>query len=122
MFLDCRSDRALNSMDEYTSDYPSDLISRLYLVGNGDSVSALYDDIYLSKSGYNATTPIAAGYAGPPPACVLQKSGNQWQIVFEGKLLQSTSLNGGWTEVTGATSPYPVSATGPGKYYRAACN
>ena len=109
-------------MDEYTTDYPSDIISRLYLVGNGDTQGALFDDVYISKTGYNSTTPIELGYAGPPPALQMQWSGTQWQIVYQGKLLEASSITGAWTEVDGATSPYPVPTTGPGKFYRAVCN
>ena len=35
-----------------------------------------------------------------------------------GALLQSTSLTGPWTPVSGASSPYNLTPTGPGKFYR----
>lgn len=119
LFVGVASDRKLNSIDEFTTDYPTDLISRLYLVGNGETDGAWYDDMYLSTDGFNATTPIGVGYAGPAPTLQFIKSGMQWQAVFQGKLLQSDSLNGPWTEVNGAASPYPVPATGEKKFYRA---
>ncbi|MCC6822823.1 MAG: hypothetical protein IT579_18995 [Verrucomicrobia subdivision 3 bacterium] len=122
LFVDCPSDRKLNSMDEFTTDYPSDTISRLYLVGNSDTEGALYDDIYLSKNGILATTPIGAGYAGAPPTLEIKRSGNQWEILFQGKLLEAASVNGPWTDVAGATSPYPVTTTGGPKFYRAVSN
>ena len=119
LFIDCASDRKLNTMDEYTTDYPSDLIGRLYLVGNSDLYGVWYDDIYLSKEGYNATVPIAFGYAGSPPTLQIVKSGSQWQVIFQGKLQETASVTGTWEDVSGATSPYPVSATGEKKFYRA---
>lgn len=122
LFLDCASDRKLNSVDEFTTDYPTDNISRLYLVGNSDTEGAWYDDIYLSAAGYNSTIPIGAGYAGPAPTLQLQKSGNQWQILFQGKLLEAPTVNGPWTDVAGATSPYPVNTTGDKRFYRAVYN
>jgi hypothetical protein len=122
LFVDCRSDRRLNSIDEYTSDYPSDLISRLYLVGNGDAAGALFDDIYLSNNGYNATTPIGPGYAGAPPALQLQRSGSQWQVSYQGTLQEAPTVTGTYTNVTGAASPYPMPISGGTKFYRAVCN
>lgn len=122
LFLDCTSDRKLNAMDEYTTDYPSDLISRLYLVGNSETQGALFDDIYLSKDGHNATVPIAFGYTGAPPTLQIIKAGSHWQIVFEGKLQEASSVTGTWSDVSGATSPYPVTTTGDKKFYRAVCN
>jgi hypothetical protein len=81
----------------------------------------LFDDFYLSTTGYNATIPRASGYAGPAPTLQLQWSGSQWQILFQGKLLEASSVTGTWTEVSGATSPYPVSTIGGPKFYRAVC-
>lgn len=122
LFLDCTSDRKLNAMDEFTTDYPSDRISRLYLVGNGATEGALFDDIYLSKTGYNSTTPIGFGYAGAAPTLQIQWTGNQWQIVFQGKLQEAATLDGGWSDVSGATSPHPVTTSGEKKFYRAVSN
>jgi len=35
-----------------------------------------------------------------------------------GTLLQATSVSGPWTPVTGATSPYVTSPTGPQKFFK----
>jgi hypothetical protein len=122
LFTDIPSDRLLNTIDDFTgTHYPDDNINKLYLMGASLSGEVLFDDIYLSKTGILATTPIGAGYAGAPPTLKIQWSGSQWQVVFEGKLLEATSINGTWTEVTGATSPHPVPATGDKKFYRAVC-
>jgi hypothetical protein len=111
------SDRDLSLDDPLTGGVPTDNLNRIYLCGAGTE-SALYDDFYLSKSGYNAGIPRAFGYSGPPPGLQLQWSGSQWQIHFQGKLLEATSLSGSWNEVIGATSPYPVPTTGEMKFYR----
>jgi hypothetical protein len=120
LFSDVVSDRDLNTQDEYSAHQPDDNINRLVLGSNGETDGALFDDIYLSKSGYNSTTPIGAGYAGPPPMLQLQKVGGQWQIIFEGELQEADAATGAWSKVTGATSPYPLPTTGEKKFYRAA--
>ena len=122
LFENVPSDRLLNTFDEFTTRYPDDNINKLYLFGNSLTGEVLFDDFYLSKTGLLATTPIGAGYGGPPPTIQIVKSGGQWQILFQGKLLEATSVTGQWTEVTGATSPYPITTTGEKKFYRAVCN
>jgi len=91
-------------------------------MGYSLSGEVLFDDIYLSKTGILATTPIGPGYAGPSPTLQIVKSGSQWQAVFQGKLLEASSITGSWTEVLGATSPYVLTTTGDKKFYRAVSN
>jgi hypothetical protein len=120
LFENIPSDRPLNDVDIFTgTHYPDDIINKLYLMGASLTGEVLFDDIYLSKTGTLATTPIGPGYAGSPPTLQIVKSGGQWQVVFEGKLLEASSVTGTWTEVSGATSPYPVTTTGDKKFYRA---
>ncbi len=115
------SDRDLSLSDPLTGGLPTDPLNRIYICGIGAD-SAMFDDFYLSKVGYNATVPRASGYAGPAPSLRLQQASGQWQIVFQGKLFEAPSVIGPWTEVTGAASPYPVNTTGEKKFYRAVCN
>ncbi len=122
VFANFTSDRDLLSNDPLTGGTPTDTLGRVYIGGNSDPDSALFDDFYLSKSGYNSTVPRAVGYAGPAPTVAIQWNGAQWQVVFQGKLEEATSVAGPWTVVTGATSPHLISATGPMKFYRAVCN
>ncbi|MBP9900599.1 MAG: hypothetical protein KBH45_04015 [Verrucomicrobia bacterium] len=123
LFENLPSDRLLNTIDDFTgTHYPDDIINKLYLMGASLTGEILFDDIYLSKTGILATTPIGAGYAGPAPTLQIQWSGSQWQVVFQGKLLEAPSVNGPWTDVTGATSPYPVTMTSGLKFYRAVSN
>lgn len=123
LFENIPSDRALNSIDDFTgTHYPDDLINKLYLMGLSQSGEVLFDDFYLSKTGILATTPIGPGYAGPPPTLQIVNVAGQWQVHFQGKLLESSSLSGGWTEVSGASSPHPITTTGEPKFYRAVCN
>ncbi len=122
VFTNFTSDRDLLFNDPLTGGIPTDELSRIYLGGNSTTDSALFDDFYLSKSGYNTNAPRAFGYAGPAPTVAIQWNGAQWQVVFQGKLEEATSVSGPWTVVTGATSPHLISATGPMKFYRAVCN
>jgi hypothetical protein len=112
VFANFTSDRDLLSNDPLTGGTPTDTLGRVYIGGNSDPDSALFDDFYLSKSGYNSTVPRAVGYAGPAPTVAIQWNGAQWQVVFQGKLEEATSVAGPWTVVTGATSPHLISATG----------
>jgi hypothetical protein len=120
LFADYYSDRDLGLSDPLTGGLPTDPLTRIYLCGVGAD-SALFDDFYLSKFGYNASIPRASGYTGPAPTLNFQWSGSQWQIRFEGKLLEAASITGPWTEVTGAVSPYPVTTAGDKKFYRVVC-
>lgn len=121
VFTNFLSDRDLGLSDPLTGGYPTENLTRVYLAGNSATDSALFDDFYVSKSGYNSTIPRPYGYAGPQPSLQLQQVGGQWQVVFQGKLQEASSVNGTWSEVTGATSPYPLTTTGGQKFYRAVC-
>jgi hypothetical protein len=61
-----------------------------------------------------------AGVTGQPPAPAIAVSGNAsgLSITFTGTLEAADSIDGPWTTLTGVTSPYPVSATGPVKFFR----
>jgi hypothetical protein len=122
LFADVISDRELNTQDEYSAHQPDDNINRLVMGSGTEMGGVLFDDIYLSKSGYNSTTPIGLGYAGPPPGLQLQRSGSQWQVLFQGMLQASPTVTGIYTNVTSATSPYPVTPTGANMFYRTVCN
>lgn len=122
LFTNFTSDRDLLFNDPLTGGLPTDPLTRIYLCGNRTTFGALFDDFYLSKSGYNDSVPRSYGYAGPSPTLQLQWTGSQWQIVFQGKLLEASTINGTWTEVIGATSPYVITTTGDKKFYRAVCN
>lgn len=123
LFENLPSDRALNTVDDFTgTHYPDDIINKLYLMGVSLTGEVLFDDFYLSKTGILATTPIGPGFTGGQPSLQIQRNGSGWQIVFQGKLLEATTVNGTWSEVVGATSPYPVTTTGAKKFYRAVYN
>jgi hypothetical protein len=91
--------------------------------GNSTTDSALFDDFYLSKSGYNGTIPRAFGYGGPAVSLQIQWNGSQVEVLWpEGKLQEATSVNGPWSDVTGANAPsYQFTPSGQ-KFYRAVCN
>ncbi|MCU0788596.1 MAG: hypothetical protein MUC91_10475, partial [Verrucomicrobia bacterium] len=122
VFTNFTSDRDLQFFDGLTGGLPTDPLTRIYLGGNSTTDSALFDDFYLSKSGYNPTIPRAFGYAGAGTKLTLQWSGSQWELVFEGALEEAPSINGPWSSITGAVSPHAISTTGTQKFYRAVCN
>ncbi|MCC7373352.1 MAG: LamG domain-containing protein [Verrucomicrobiales bacterium] len=83
----------------------------------------LFDDIYLSKTGFLTTVPRAAGFttpvAGENPSVAIQRSGTQVTITFGGGVLQSAdAATGSWVDVSGATSPLSVPTAGAAKFYR----
>jgi hypothetical protein len=122
LFSDVVSDRFLNTLDQYTAHYPDDNINRLVMGINVDTGGAvLFDDIYLSKTAILTNEPIAVGYAGPAPALSIQWTGSNWQITYEGKLQEASTVNGTYSDVGGASSPYTVTTSGTQKYYRAVC-
>jgi hypothetical protein len=119
LFNDVISDRALNTQDTYSTHYPDDNLNRLilgdYTIGSNDPADAvLYDDIYVSKSGYNATIPIGAGYAGPRPTLSIVNG----KVYFQGTLQQASTLNGTWSNVA-TSSPYTLPTGGTQMFYRA---
>jgi hypothetical protein len=119
VFENFLSDRDI-SLDDPLTGLPTDSLNKVYVAGNSASDSALFDDFYLSKSGYNTTIPRAFGYVASPPTLGIERSGGGWQILFQGKLMSADAITGPWTEVVGAASPYPVNNAGSMRFYRAA--
>jgi hypothetical protein len=54
-----------------------------------------------------------------PPTLSIRVSGATLTITFEGTLQSRDTISGTWTDVAGATSPYPVTPAGTQKFYRA---
>ena len=83
--------------------------------GRVDEV-AVYTGV-LSASRVQAHYAAGAG-AGQAPTIGLARNGNSITLTWsKGVLYQADALAGPFTVVTGATSPYPVTLTGPGKFY-----
>jgi hypothetical protein len=55
----------------------------------------------------------------PPPTLSIARDGANVTVVWTGTLQSADAVSGGWTDVTGVTSPATISAAGPAKYYRA---
>lgn len=97
------------------------------LNGTSTTTNLFFDDIYLSKSGFNTTVPRPFGFTTPippkptePPALSVARSGNQIQITWSGTALESSdSVNAGWAPVPNAARPYTTSPDGKQKFYRA---
>jgi hypothetical protein len=123
VFTNFTSDRDLLSNDPLTGGLPTDPLTRVYLAGNSTTDSALFDDFYLSKTGYNATIPRAFGYAGPGVKLQIQWNGSQLEVLWpEGQLQEASSVTGPWTDGTGASAPSYQFAPNGQKFYRAVCN
>lgn len=97
------------------------ILDKLIVLGNNASFSALFDDFYLSASGYLNTVPRPYGYTGPQPGpLAIQQVGDQLQIQWSDGVLQNApTAEGPFTDVPGnPTSPYPVTPSGAAMFYR----
>jgi len=97
------------------------------LGGHSTSTNLFFDDIYLSKTGYNTTVPRAFGFTVPvaetvkPPTLAIKRVGAELEITWSaGTLESSTALASGWTAVANAVSPLKsVSENSAGSCFRA---
>jgi len=119
VFQDYVSDRDLFLIDPVLGSITPNL-DKLVLMGNGATVSAVFDDFYLSTSGYNATVPKPSSFVIPPGPLGIVWSGNQLQISWtHGTLQSSANVVGPYVDVPGnPTSPYLVTPTGDSTFYR----
>jgi len=61
----------------------------------------------------------SAAPPAPRPTLGVSKQGGTVTITFTGTLQSSTTVNGSYQDVSGATSPYPVpTGLAPAKFYR----
>lgn len=117
------SDRDPNAVDPIIGGV-APVLHSLYIAGNNTADSALFDDFYISRSGYNTTVPRAFGFTvpvgGSAPTMAVATVGNEIEITWDGGALES-SLNptSGWSPVPAATSPHRVTATGDQLFFRA---
>ena len=66
------------------------------------------------NSGKSFDTPSA-----PAPTLVFGKSGNSWVLTYTGTLYSSSTANGSYAPVNGASSPYTIPANTTIQFYRA---
>ncbi|HEY2084015.1 MAG TPA: hypothetical protein VGI88_14630, partial [Verrucomicrobiae bacterium] len=52
------------------------------------------------------------------PTILISRSGSNISITYTGTLLSSTNVAGPYSQVQGASSPYPVPTTAPQTFYR----
>ena len=119
LFQDYVSDRDLFLVDPVLGSITPNL-DKLIVLGNGATVSCIFDDFYLSTSGYNSTVPKPSSMVIPPGPLSIAWSGSQLQISWtRGVLQSSTSANGTYVDVpSNPTSPYLVTPTGVSTFYR----
>jgi len=79
-----------------------------------------------SDMSFSQVLPSGHGYFGAivvrqaPPAVSVARAGSSMNVSWDaGSLWQAPSVNGPWSQVIGATSPYPVSTTAPQMFFRA---
>jgi hypothetical protein len=118
LFQDYQSDRDLFFVDAVLGGMKP-LLDKLVVMGNSATLSATFDDFYLSYPGYNTTLPKAYTVAVPPGPLIISWAGTQVRIEWTGGTLQQAdTVTGGWADVPGTpASPYLVTPTGT-KYYR----
>jgi hypothetical protein len=121
-------DGQLNTSLTVTNLVNSEPNAHLYLGGNSDyttvGVSQRYFAGALAQAAFftNAlsATQIQSLFAGAvvTPTISISRSGNNISIIYTGTLLSSTNVAGPYTQVQGASSPYPVPMTAPQTFYR----
>jgi hypothetical protein len=94
------------------------------LNGTSSTTNLFFDDIYLSKSGFNSTVPRVFGFTTPvvaqAPTISIKLAGAEIEIAWTGSTLESsTSVTGGWTPVANAGKPYKASLEGSQRFFRA---
>lgn len=119
LFQDYASDRDFFIVDPVLGAM-TPVLDKLVVMGNSATLSATFDDFYLSYPGYNATVPKPYSFAQPPGPLSVSKVGNQLQIIWvNGTLQSSTNVSGPYVDVQGnPASPYLVSPTSDRTFYR----
>jgi hypothetical protein len=119
LFQDYSSDRDFFAIDPVLGGM-TPVLDKLVVMGNSATLSAVFDDFYLSTSGYNATVPKAYNFGLQPGPLSIGYSGIQLQITWtNGTLQSSTNVAGPYVDVPGnPASPYPVAPSGGLNFYR----
>jgi hypothetical protein len=97
------------------------VMDKLIVLGNSATFSAVFDDFYLSRDGYNATVPKPYQFAPAEPAVLsVQKVGNQIELRWtRGVLQHAPAVTGPWTDVPGnPSSPWLVTPSESSRFYR----
>jgi hypothetical protein len=93
--------------------------------GHSSTTNMFFTDLYLSKSGFNSTVPRAFGYTVPlveqePPTLAIQWDGTELTITWtHGELESASTIDGAWSSVAGAASPYRPAIEHGSRFYRA---
>jgi hypothetical protein len=93
--------------------------------GHNTTTNLFITDIYLSKAGFNSTVPREFGFTIPvveeePPTLEVQWDGADLIITWtHGELESATAIDGVWSPVPEATSPYTPTVEGSSRFFRA---
>jgi len=97
-------------------------LDKLFVAVAQPNNSLLFDDFYISNSGFNATVPRDPGYTGPPTEVTLDITLSDGQVTISwenGTLLSAPTVNGPWTPVDGAAPPnYQVAPDEQAAFYK----
>jgi len=104
----------------FVASVPAVGINALNIGGDANNNNRIFNGTVDDVAIFNQTLTWAqlnslAGIGGATSLVFVKGSQLTW---YQGTLLQSASLNGPWTAVPGATSPYTLPLTGPAKFYR----
>jgi hypothetical protein len=121
-------DGQLNASLTVTNLVNSEPNAHFYLGGNPDfttvGVSQRYFAGALAQAAFftNAlsASQVQSLFAGAAvtPTIFISRSGNNISLTYTGTLLSSTNVAGPYSQVQGASSPYPVPTTAPQTFYR----
>lgn len=120
LFQDYMSDRDPYYMDPVLGGM-GPVLDKLVVLGNSTTFSAVFDDFYLSGSGYNATVPKPYQRAALEPGVLsVRRIGNQIELQWtRGVLQHAPAVTGPWTDVPGNPgSPLLVTPAETGRFYR----
>lgn len=97
-------------------------LDKLFVAVAQENTSLLFDDFYLSKSGFDSSIPREAGFTGKPPTVQLGIQLQDGQVVLtweRGDLYSAPSVTGPWTLVEGAAPPsFTVSPSEQAAFYK----
>jgi hypothetical protein len=92
------------------------------MIGNNSVNGLLFDEIYISTTGYNSTLPQGSPSTPGvgPKFGVVNRTGTNLTIEWTGggSLETASSIVGPWTTLTGASSPYSTTTGNAPRFFR----
>jgi hypothetical protein len=79
------------------------------------NIATAFQNVFVAKFRDYGDFSAAVG----PPTLTFQRTQNGFILTYSGTLQSAGAVNGPWSAVAGATSPYTVTPSTPAKFYRA---